>query len=154
MYHYYHSYNITIIKKNIFFQNKEVIECVTIPNVFLNIENEDDNRINIHKCKFFCGDWTSFNRILTKSDMYDVIVTSETIYNSYNYSKLIDIFLKRLKPEGTVYIAAKTYYFGVGGSTRLLEKELEKTGIFRYEVCWQSLGGIQREILKVSRLPA
>lgn len=84
--------------------------------------------------------------------MYDTIVTSETIYNENNYKKLIDIFTKRLTANGTVYVAAKTYYFGVGGGTRQFEEALNKNGQFKSEVCWQSSGGIQREILKITKM--
>ncbi|XP_026761795.2 histidine protein methyltransferase 1 homolog [Galleria mellonella] len=128
--------------------NKEVIKYVTIPNVLLNLE--DDSEMCITRCKFYCGDWSSFNKKLDNSKPYDIILTSETIYNEENYDKLIEIFLQRLSKNGSAYVAAKTCYFGVGGGTRQFEKRIEKCGSLKSEVCWKSTGGIQREILKIT----
>lgn len=130
------------------FQNKEVLDYVTIPNVLLNIE-EDKRESEIKKCKFFSGDWASFNKKI--SNVFDVILTSETIYNECNYDKLVSLFKDRLSSNGVLYTAAKAHYFGVGGGTRKFEKAVEKTGLFSSEVCWKSSGGIQREILKITR---
>ncbi|KAM3965337.1 histidine protein methyltransferase 1 homolog [Aphomia sociella] len=131
--------------------NKEVLEYVTIPNVLLNIEEEDRENL-IKKCKFYSGDWASFNKKLDKSELYDVILTSETIYNEDNYDKLIDIFLEKLKKNGSIYVAAKTYYFGVGGGVRQFGKKIENNSFLKTEVCWKSSGGIQREILKITHI--
>lgn len=49
------------------------------------------------------------------------------------------------------YIAAKTYYFGVGGGTRQFEKVVKEDGTFDVEVVWKNPKGLQREILKLSR---
>ncbi|KAI5644241.1 lysine methyltransferase domain-containing protein [Phthorimaea operculella] len=130
--------------------NKEVIECVTIPNVFLNAE-EEDRSFDTSQIKFYSGDWGSFNNLLPDTEMFDVILTSETIYNPENYNKLIDLFLQRLTKTGMVFVAAKTCYFGVGGGTRQFEKCIEKNSLLKSEVCWKSEGGIQREIIKVTR---
>ncbi|KOB75658.1 Histidine protein methyltransferase 1-like protein [Operophtera brumata] len=129
--------------------NKEVLEYVTIPNVLLNIE-EDTRESDIKKCKFYSGDWASFNKKI--DNVFDVIVTSETIYNECNYDKLISLFEDRLSNKGVIFVAAKTHYFGVGGGTRQFEKAVEKNGLFSSEVCWKSTGGIQREILKITRI--
>lgn len=133
-----------------FFQNKEVLEHVTIPNILLNIE-EDEREKEIIKCKFYSGDWDSFNNKLGSSELYDLIFTSETIYNMCNYEKLINLIMKRLSNNGIVYVAAKTYYFGVGGGTRQFEDKIKDNGNLKSEVCWISTGGIQREILKITR---
>ncbi|CAK1580111.1 unnamed protein product [Parnassius mnemosyne] len=131
--------------------NKEIIECATMPSVLLNIEEE--LRANeIKKCKFYSGDWKSFNEKLDDSKVYDIIVSSETIYNEKNYDKLVSLFLKRLSKQGIIYIAAKTCYFGVGGGLRQFEAHVEKTGLLNSEVVWKSSGGVQREILKIKRI--
>ncbi|XP_013186893.1 histidine protein methyltransferase 1 homolog isoform X2 [Amyelois transitella] len=129
--------------------NKEVLEHVTIPNVLLNIDEEDNVSENIRKCKFYSGDWESFNKI-DETESYDVILTSETIYNIANYDKLINLFIKRLSRTGAVYLAAKTCYFGVGGGVRQFESKLKNNGTFQSEICWTCSGGIQREILKIT----
>ncbi|XP_063363796.1 histidine protein methyltransferase 1 homolog [Cydia amplana] len=130
--------------------NKEILECVTIPNVLLNIE-ENEKALDISKCKFYSGDWASFNSKLADTEVFDIILTSETIYNTTNYDKLIDLFVKRLSKDGEVYVAAKTCYFGVGGGTRQFEASLEKNGLLESQVCWKSTGGILREILKLTK---
>ncbi|KPI97687.1 Histidine protein methyltransferase 1-like [Papilio xuthus] len=131
--------------------NKEIIECVTIPSVLLNIENEQREEV-IKKCKFYSGDWASFDKKLPDTAVYDIILTSETIYNEKNYEKLTNIFLNRLSKDGSAYVAAKTCYFGVGGGMRQFETHIQKTGLINSEVAWKSTGGIQREILKIKRI--
>lgn len=128
--------------------NKEVLEFITIPNVLINIEEERENEIK--KCGFHSGDWQSFNDKLPKTDLYDIILTSETIYNESNYYKLINLFIERLKPDGVVYVAAKTYYFGVGGGLRQFEKAIQENGLLNCEICWKSTDGIRREILRIT----
>lgn len=121
---------------------------MTIPNVLLNIEDED-RESEIKKCKFYTGDWESFNNLL--SEQYDYILTSETIYNPDNYRKIINIINERLKQSGAAFVAAKTYYFGVGGGTREFESYVAKYINLDVEVCWKSKSGIQREILKITK---
>lgn len=133
-----------------FSQNKEVIKWVTIPNVLLNIEEEERSE-EIKKCKFYSGDWESFDKLLPDIERYDYILTSETIYNPDNYTKITNILFNRLNTNGIAFVAAKTHYFGVGGGTRQFKTYLEKSNKFNIEICWSSKGGIQREILKVSK---
>lgn len=128
-----------------------MLECLTIPNVLLNIEDEADQE-EVKNCKFYCGDWGSFNDKLREKMLYDVIFTSETIYNPDNYYKLLQLLVQRLANNGIAYVAAKTHYFGVGGGTRQFEAEIEKSGMLKSEVCWKSENiGVQREILRVTR---
>lgn len=103
-------------------------------------------------CRFFSGDWGSLasdilsTEITKEEDKYDLILTSETIYNVANHSKLISIFKNFLKPAGCVLIAAKTYYFGVGGGVQEFQSKLEAQGFLvtclkKYE------DGVKREII-------
>ncbi|XP_063826287.1 histidine protein methyltransferase 1 homolog isoform X2 [Ostrinia nubilalis] len=131
--------------------NREVLEYVTIPNVILNIEEEDAWEQELKKCNFFSGDWSSFNKKLGDDDKFDIILTSETIYNEDNYEKLTNLFIKRLKEDGVVYVAAKTCYFGVGGGIRQFESSINSNKSLDCEVCWKNTHGIQREILKITR---
>ncbi|XP_049873388.1 histidine protein methyltransferase 1 homolog isoform X2 [Pectinophora gossypiella] len=137
---------------NVTFQdyNKEVLECVTIPNVLLNCDDEDIE-FELTRCKFYSGDWASFNQKLPDTEFYDLILTCETIYNPSNYGKLIDLFLQRLTKDGTIYLAAKTHYFGVGGGTREFEKCIKNNSLLKSEVCWKNTSGVQREIIKITR---
>lgn len=145
--------------------NEDVIEYVTIPNVLLNLEQlreskecESDSRTfdllqtARKSCRFFSGDWGSvvdfINPELVKEMMYDLILTSETIYSVDSHAKLY-YFIKRhlKKPDGVAYVAAKTHYFGVGGGTRSFEKMVRMDGVFGISVCKVYSDGVQREIL-------
>ncbi|KAL2750805.1 histidine protein methyltransferase 1 isoform X1 [Vespula maculifrons] len=133
--------------------NAEVISSVTIPNVFLNFK---DKQKTLEKCEFYCGDWASFTMLLEKNikngdhKKYDFIFTSETIYNTENHKKLYEVFKKKLKLNGIGLIAAKTYYFGVGGGMRQFEAIVKEDKMFDAEVVWRNSKGLQREILKLS----
>ncbi|CAK9812968.1 Histidine protein methyltransferase 1 homolog [Anthophora plagiata] len=133
--------------------NVEVITTVTIPNVLLNFEDRENT---LKRCEFFCGDWESFTKLRTSSDgneltKYDLIFTSETIYNPDNHKKLYEVFKQRLKRDGIGLIAGKSYYFGVGGGMRQFQNFIEGDGIFDVNVTWKSREGLQREILKITR---
>lgn len=80
---------------------------------------------------------------------FDIILTSETIYNSENHVKVLNVLKNKLKPNGIVYLAGKTYYFGVGGSIRQFEMLLMDDKTFKSEVVWRCTEGVQREILKI-----
>ena len=146
--------------------NEDVIEYVTIPNVLLNLEQlreskacESDSGTTFDllqearkRCRFFTGDWESvvdfINPELVEEKMYDLILTSETIYSVDSHAKLY-YFIKRhlKKPYGVAYVAAKTYYFGVGGGTRSFENVVKTDGVFDISVCKVYGDGVQREIL-------
>ena len=57
--------------------------------------------------RFFAGDWKSFEELvapemLREETKFDLILTSETIYNMKNQHKLISIFKNLLKKNGQV----------------------------------------------------
>ena len=128
--------------------NGDVIDEVTIPNALL---NKNSNSV----ARYFCGDWESLEKNILSQEVkdetqkFDLILTSETIYNIENQQKLISIFKNFTKVEGEVLIAAKSYYFGVGGGLKqfgnlLVESELEVESAKKFE------DGVKREILKVT----
>lgn len=123
--------------------NKEVLQLVTIPNAFANIGSRVKKR-----CRFFAGDWSALADHI-KSEQYDLILTSETIYSTASYQSLITILKKAIKCNGTVLVAAKTCYFGVGGGTRLFEDALAQDGFFTSRVVFVTDVGVQREILEL-----
>ncbi|XP_044729570.1 histidine protein methyltransferase 1 homolog [Chrysoperla carnea] len=132
---------------NVVFQdyNSSVINLYTIINVFLNDFNDPEK----FAYKFFSGDWESFTTLRENFKKFDMILTSETIYNVDNYEKLHSVFEKTLSENGIIFLAAKSYYFGVGGGTRQFEEFLKKKNIFISEVVWKFTGGVNREILKI-----
>ncbi len=64
--------------------NDQVIDHITIPNVRLN------NSKSVSR--FYSGDWKKLEQHLQEESpgSYDVILTSETIYNVDNYNKLVN----------------------------------------------------------------
>ncbi|CAH2096363.1 unnamed protein product [Euphydryas editha] len=136
---------------NVTFQdyNKVVIEYSTIPNIYLNFEDEESSE-KIKKCKFYSGDWDSFDKLLEESEKFDIILTSDTLYNTNNYNKLINLFQHRLSDNGVIFIASKTHYFGVGGGTSQFESAIKDTSL-KSEVIWKKRNGFQREILKIKK---
>lgn len=125
--------------------------AATIPNILLNIPEEKRSEIKT-RCKFFAGDWGSFLNLINGNieHKYDFILTSETIYNPQNYDKIYKIFKDTLKPSGIAFVAAKSYYFGVGGNTKDFEKFVLDDGTMLCESCWKTDNGLPREILKLS----
>ncbi|KAG5076948.1 hypothetical protein JHK82_055643 [Glycine max] len=54
-----------------------------------------------------------------QGDGYEFIVMAETVYSINRLQNLYDLIKKCLQhPDGVVYMAAKKYYFGVGGGTQ------------------------------------
>ncbi|XP_074659705.1 histidine protein methyltransferase 1 homolog [Tubulanus polymorphus] len=127
--------------------NEDVLESVTIPNVLLNTANCDKNVVH-KRCQFWSGDWSSLQQRL--KNRFDVILSSETIYNPSSYAKLYDMLKSLLKPDGRIYLAAKTYYFGVGGGTRQFESLVKTEAEFDIEVCKEYSEGVNREILHMT----
>lgn len=138
------------------------MEYTTIPNVLLNDFDHE-------KFRCFSGDWELFSNLC--KDSFDYILTSETIYNVKNYRKLLDVFRKCSKKDSIVYpftfcffgfshkkfldlqksfVAAKSYYFGVGGGVQEFQKEVEKQGDFNVSTVWKCEEGIKRQILKMT----
>lgn len=120
---------------------------MTIPNVVLNF----DRTTVLTRCEFYAGDWASLATLFDESKKYDYIFTSETIYNPDNHKKLYEIFKTKLKADGVVFVAGKTYYFGVGGGMRQFENLILKDGCFDVKSVWRSQDGVSREILKLTR---
>ncbi|XP_071336813.1 histidine protein methyltransferase 1 homolog isoform X2 [Trachinotus anak] len=184
--------------RHIHFQdyNSTVIEQLTVPNVILNcqedddIETEDDkerrgkgkiqeedgckNKLKekegvkdgspspkksavdlsqhplLAKCRFFSGDWSTFPALVQKTGQqpkYDIILTSETIYNTAYYPALHDTLHKLLAPDGLVYLATKSHYFGVGGGLHLFETFVEQRGTFSVDHLWDGNEGLQRHVV-------
>ncbi|KAF7993690.1 hypothetical protein HCN44_010285 [Aphidius gifuensis] len=129
--------------------NTDVIELMTIPNVLLNLN--DRNSIN-DRTKFYSGDWGEFTKYFNdknSNEKYDIILTSETIYNSENHKKLYQVFENLLNDDGIVYLAGKTFYFGVGGGMRQFENIINEEKKFDIKNIWKSQNGVQREIMKL-----
>jgi len=129
--------------------NSEVLHYVTIPSFLANVE---DNAVVKEKCRFYSGDWEEFPLVLAGRH-FDVILTSETIYSPSFQPKLLSVLKKCSCPGvGVVYVAAKTVYFGVGGTTAGFAALVTDDGMFQVEEVWRSGSSVPRVILKLSQV--
>lgn len=176
--------------------NSTVIEQLTVPNVMLNcqeddeVDSEDDKEGSgkgkmkeedgskkkakgqkeitenspppkkqaidlaqhplLTRCHFYSGDWSTFLALVLKADpppKYDLIFTSETIYNTAYYPALHETLRKLLAPDGLVYLATKSHYFGVGGGLHLFETFVEQRDVFSVDHLWDGEEGLQRHVV-------
>ncbi|XP_062989492.1 histidine protein methyltransferase 1 homolog [Elgaria multicarinata webbii] len=132
--------------------NSSVIEEITLPNVLINCAHDDDvegitesppkrcrkenfTQDLLSKCRFFSGEWSKFTKFLLNSNnplaKYDLILTSETIYNPDYYEALHDTLSSLLAINGCVYLASKAHYFGCGGGVLLFTKFIEEKKVFK-----------------------
>ncbi|CAG8535124.1 1338_t:CDS:2 [Diversispora eburnea] len=156
--------------------NEQVLKLVTIPNILVNtifrsqtinsFYNDDVAELNVsneEKCleqvkfsRFFKGDWSRLLEVMnlqSNEEKYDIILTSETIYNSDSLPKLYNVIKNSLKrPNGVAYIAAKTIYFGVGGGILAFRHIIEQENLFEISVVYTVTEHVRREILKLSFL--
>lgn len=106
------------------------------------------------KCRFFSGEWTEFSQLLLNGNKpfskYDLILTSETIYNPDYYSALHDTISKLLDKNGRVYLASKAHYFGVGGGVHIFEKFIEERNVFRTRTVKVIDEGLMRYIIEMT----
>lgn len=140
--------------KEVHFQdfNNEVIQFYTIPNVILNIQKMDTQLEEeiFNKCRFFSGDWNEF-RLQHKQQMkYDVIVTSETIYNPQCHSKLLCVLYELVDDiHGTVLVGAKVHYFGVGGTVGMFLSQIRTDNVFHHVIVKDIDSCVPRTILEL-----
>ncbi|XP_041123847.1 histidine protein methyltransferase 1 homolog [Polyodon spathula] len=158
--------------KEVHFQdyNSTVIEEMTLPNVLLNCDDADEEgnsdsaaskkkspelppQVGLARCRFFSGDWTSFLSLVLSSEphpQYDLIFTSETIYNTAYYPSLHEVLLQLLAPAGLVYLATKAHYFGVGGGLHLFESFVEQKDVFNIKSLKEVEEGLKRHVVALS----
>ncbi|NWU25789.1 MET18 methyltransferase, partial [Dyaphorophyia castanea] len=157
--------------------NSTVIDEITLPNVVANCINEGrrmgsgkDRKASkppskrprkaegspdmLNRCRFFSGEWSQVTQLLLSSNKpfskYDIILTSETIYNPDYYSALHDTLAQLLDKNGCVYLASKVHYFGVGGGIYLFEKFIEEKNVFRTTMVKTIDQGLQRCIMEIA----
>lgn len=145
--------------------NHEVLSCLTIPSVLASLISGQPNlttgqtgesrmavamEIAASKTKFYFGDWTDFASCHAASGAlpYDIILTSETIYSVQSQQKLLRA-LKKLTNQsgGLVVMAAKTHYFGVGGSVSTFRNLVDKDGHFETVIARSITASVPRVIL-------
>ncbi|KAJ1899418.1 hypothetical protein LPJ66_002122 [Kickxella alabastrina] len=116
------------------------------------------------RCEFVAGDWANIEEELRRQGRehsFDLVLTSETIYDTDSYKRLHDLLVCVLarpdvnaQAEGQrvpmVLVAAKSIYFGLSGSILLFSQYVRSRGVFDSECVWQSGGSMNREILRLT----
>lgn len=128
-----------------------MLQHITIPNIILATGGNDLQALMHEKCKLYSGDWNNYVTYTESDEKFDRILTSETIYNPKNYEKIINVLKQKLKPDGICYLAAKSHYFGVGGSLRQFELALRADGAFESETVFACHENVSREILRITK---
>ena len=81
------------------------------------------------------ADWSKFGCDATK---FDLILTSETIYNTDYYDALHGVFERSLTENGRILLAAKDHYFGCGGSVIGFVQFCQRRNMFSIRTVWET----------------
>ena len=97
--------------------NRDVVEEVTAPNALATFAlMEREGEAPPGRLRLLCGDWSGYDAFV-EADGVDLLLTSESIYDAAQYGSLCAFIAHALSPRGVCLVAAKSYYFGVGGGT-------------------------------------
>uniref|UniRef100_A0A7S0R223 protein-histidine N-methyltransferase n=1 Tax=Pyramimonas obovata TaxID=1411642 RepID=A0A7S0R223_9CHLO len=132
--------------------NREVLEELTIPNVEANLAKISDPQAVQGQVRYLAGDWGLLDELLP-AHSFDLVLTTDTIYSIASQPKLFALIKHCLKREGGMaLVAAKSYYFGVGGSAHQFSELVRKDGEMQVEPVRTFADGSSnvREILKLS----
>lgn len=90
--------------------NVEVLEKTTKNNILKFVPETHKQKIT-----FFPGSWENFTISFCKCEYYDILLSSETIYDSNKYDEIIKIIENCLSHNnGIAMFLAKNFYFGIG----------------------------------------
>jgi predicted nicotinamide N-methyase len=151
--------------KQVVFQdyNPDVLRTLTVPNARANglmrfdvdKSENDEKKTNCH-CRFLGGDWGSLahNSELLVPNSFQVVLCAETVYELSSFGKHVAILKRALakNKNSLCLVAAKSYYFGVGGGSHAFAEALKKDGAFDVLPIYTVSDGVSnvREILKVT----
>jgi hypothetical protein len=65
---------------------------------------------------------------------FDIIVSTDTIYNPENYERFYNILEKYLNNPGVCFICCKKFYFGVGGGSAQFIEYVNSRDYFTVEI--------------------
>ncbi|XP_039255494.2 histidine protein methyltransferase 1 homolog [Styela clava] len=98
------------------------------------------------RVNFMFGDWSDLIDC-SNNNKYDVILSSETIYNTAYYSKLHSFLEKFLKRDGVIYMGSKSHYFGVGGGVLAWTEFVKSRDVFEMRTVHVIEANLKRVVL-------
>uniref|UniRef100_A0A7E4VDG4 protein-histidine N-methyltransferase n=1 Tax=Panagrellus redivivus TaxID=6233 RepID=A0A7E4VDG4_PANRE len=127
--------------------NQSVIDLVTKPNLTLNSIPESS-------ASTIATSWASIANGSTDlpDKSFDLIFTSETIYDAADYPSLHDVMDRLLKLDGLILLAAKMVYFGKTGDYFRFLDYLEAQGKFKVIKTVPIAATVQRVIAHIVRV--
>uniref|UniRef100_A0A7S4FCT4 protein-histidine N-methyltransferase n=1 Tax=Chrysotila carterae TaxID=13221 RepID=A0A7S4FCT4_CHRCT len=137
--------------------NAEVLCWMTMPCLKLNGAWDEAERGRVSFCS---GDWAEVGPLLdtlprsSSTPGFDLILTSDSIYSPPAACHLWALIKGQLRsPHGAALVAAKSYYFGVGGSVADFRAVVGADGDFECETVqiFEDGRSNRREVLLVRR---
>lgn len=99
--------------------------------------------------KFFAGSWQTFSI----SEPYDLVLTSETVYDVENLPSLVKLLKTASHSDGEsstlTLVACKRVYFGVGGGEVAFKAAVSDTD-GTIENIWSGGQGVERTVMRAS----
>jgi SAM-dependent methyltransferase len=138
--------------------NASVLRSATMPTFRL---NGLWPLVDARRVRFLSGDWACVSELLqaeaspAAAASFDVIVSADTIYSEAASRRLWQLVRELLRPGGTSLIAAKSYYFGVGGSVAAFKLLVAADPRFacRTVRTWEDGASNRREVFAITRVP-
>ena len=82
---------------------------------------------------------------------YDIIVSSDTVYNADSIESLLKLIKTVLSPHnGHAFVSGRRYYFGVGGGTSDLSALISKDSSLKVIQAEDFANAVGRETLDIS----
>jgi len=139
--------------------NTEVLHQLTAPAALANLARCDPALVHapphtpVAALRFFSGDWGHLHALLPFQS-YDLILTADTIYAPATMPRLLSLLTHCLSPTGVALVAAKSFYFGVGGGTEEFRGAVRAGGVLQARTVDRQQDGASnvREILELKHL--
>jgi hypothetical protein len=93
------------------------------------------------------SDWKNSGIFKTMKRQWNILITEHSDHQKSLY-ELIKFSVKAL---GVAFVAAKSYYFGVGGGTDQFSELVKRDGAFDISKLTMCSEGVKREILVMER---
>jgi len=103
--------------------------------------------------KLFAGSWQTWPDSSQDEQAYDLVLTSETVYELENLDSLCTLLQRAATtpapmPDQLTLVACKRVYFGVGGGELAFKDKVEKKA--EVENIWTSSQGVERTVMRVT----